>query len=168
MSPPPPIIIYTDPRYRNGQLVNESALMQEWLSRRYPGVPSLGRLRLGPTRATVPGVDLSPELAAMLSVSNWYADAIILAPHEQLIVECKVAPKPGAIGEVLFYQRLLSATPGLDSYLNTYFQPVVLFAEDDSSVSSFATSLGVRVEIYTPQWIVSYLSRVQFRGRAAR
>jgi hypothetical protein len=168
MSSPPSTIIFTDPRYRNGVLVNESALLDEWLSVRYPGVKSMGRLRLGPTSASVQGVTLTAEQSAMLSVLNWYADGIVLAPAEQLIIEAKVVAKPSAIGEVLFYRRLLAQTPELKQVAHLTFQPVVLFAEDDESVSDFARSFGVRVEIYTPPWIADYLSRVQFRGRQSR
>jgi len=142
--------------------------MDEWLSRRYPGVRSLGRLRLGPTSATVNGVSLTPAEQAMLSVLNWYADAIVLSPFEQLIVECKVVAKPSAVGEVLFYRQLLYATPAIQALLPLTVQPVVLFGEDDPVVGSFARSLGVRVEIYTPQWLPDYLARVQFRGRGTR
>jgi hypothetical protein len=168
MSSAPGTLIYTDPRYRNGVLVNESALLDEWLSLRYPHVKSLGRLRLGPTRASVQNVTLTAEQVAMLSVLNWYADAIVLSPSEQLIIEAKVEAKPRAVGEVLFYQRLLQHTPELKALGQIVLQPVVLFAEDDESVADFARSLGVRVEIYTPPWIVTYLTRVQFRGRGAR
>ena len=168
MSLPGPVLIYTDPRYRNGQLVAESQLLSEWLALRYPGVHSLGRLRLGPTAAVVSGVDLTPAQQAMLSVLNWYADAVILAPGEQLVVEAKVAAKPAAVGEVLFYMRLLSQTPELIGRLGVRFQPVVLFGEDDRAVGDFARSMGVRVEIHVPAWLPAYLMRVQFRGRGPR
>jgi hypothetical protein len=168
MSVDSPIMIFTDPRYRGGVLVNESALLDEWLAVRYPNVRSLGRVRLGPTRAAVQGVELTPDLQAMLSVLNWYADGIVLAQNENLIIEAKVQAKPSAIGEVLFYQRLIAHTPQLQQIGNLTFQPVVLFAENDESVTDFARSLGVRVEIFTPPWIVDYLSRVQFRGRGTR
>jgi len=159
------VIIYTDPRYRGGQLVKESLLLDEWLSLRYPGVTSLGRMRLGPTAATVRGVTLPPPYEAMLQVLNWYADAIVIAPAEQLVVEAKVIAKPDAIGQVLFYQRLISRTAELTAYLQVVFQPVVLFAEEDLEVSAFARSLGVRVEIYTPPWIASYVATVQYKPR---
>jgi len=162
---PPTTIIYTDPRYRGGKLVNESALLDEWLSRRYPAVPSLGRIRLGPTSATVRGVTLPPNLASMLQVLNWYPDAIVIAPGEQLVIEAKVTAKPAAIGEVLFYQHLIYRTAALTPYIQTVFQPVVLFAEDDPDVAAFARGLGVRVEIYTPAWIVSYMQTVQYKPR---
>lgn len=164
----PGTLIYTDPRYRAGVLVRESALLDEWLSLRYPGVRSSGRLRLGPTTVTVVGRELTPEQVRMLSVENWYADAIVLAPGEQLVVEAKVQAKPAAIGEVLFYQRLLARTPELQGFGAVRFQPLVLFAESDADVTDFAHGLGVRVEIYSPPWIADYIARIQFRGRTAR
>jgi hypothetical protein len=168
MAATPQTLIYFDPRFRAGQLVAESKLTQEWLASRYPGAQIVGRIRLGPTSRSVPGRDLTPAMQAMLSVENWYPDALILDPGELLIVEAKVNPKPAAIGEVLFYQRLIYRTPELQPYMPRAFQPVVLFAEDDRDVSDFARSLGVRVEIYAPEWIGGYILTRQYRGRASR
>ena len=168
MSSSPGVLIYTDLRKKNGVLLKESLLVEEWLSRRYPNVATLGRIRLGPTRATVVGVELTPEHQAMLSVLNWYPDALILAPGEALIVEAKLEAKPRAIGEVLFYRHLLYATPELQQFMPLNVTPAVLFAQDDPAIRAFAHSLGVQVEIYTPQWFPGYLETVQFRGRGTR
>lgn len=158
-------LIYSDPRMRGGELTAESRLLKEWLDRRYPDATLAGRIRLGPTRRSAPGGNLTPEMEAMLSVENWYPDALILSPNELLIVEAKVNPKPAAIGEVLFYQRLLARTPDLSAYLQYHFQPVVLFGEDDPDVNAFARSLGVRVEVWIPPWLSGYLLRRAYRGK---
>jgi hypothetical protein len=142
-------------------------LLREWAAVRYPGSLLREQVRLGPTSAAVVGVSLDPTLERMLRVENWYADGIIDAPHELVIVEAKVASTPGAISQVLFYQRQALATLELQPSLNKPFVAVVLFAESDDSVNQFARLLGCRVEIYTPSWIADYLTQVQFRRRTA-
>ena len=143
-------------------------LLHEWVSLRYPNALVVPNLRLGPTTRTLVNVEITPALERMLRVANWYADAVVLTESEGLLVEAKVEPNPSAIGQVLFYLRLYWSTPELAAYQHLPFAPVVLFAENDPAVTDFARSLGVRVEIHTPPWIVSYLERVQFRGRGSR
>ena len=141
-------------------------LLREWASVKYPGVTLREQVRLGPTSAALVGVTVSPALEAALRVENWYADGLLVAPAEVLLIEAKVAPSPSAIGQVLFYQRLMMSTPELQGLLHMPFVAVVLFAERDNDVDRFALQLGCRVEIYTPAWIADYLTQVQFRRRS--
>jgi hypothetical protein len=142
-------------------------LLHEWVSAKYPLAQVFYELRLGPTQKLVSGVSLSPALETMLRNSNWYADAIVVTPAEGLVVEAKVDPDSGAIGQALFYRTLIMSTPAMQPYLHMQFNPVVLFAEDDTTMTPWARSLGVRVEIYTPTWIETYLVNRQFRNRSA-
>ena len=141
-------------------------LLRDWASRTYPGIAVQEQFRLGPTTSHLVGVIVNPALEAALRVSNWFADAVLFAPLETLIVEAKVKPTPGAVSQVQFYADLLPRTPAMQSRLSLRISPVVLFAEDDPSVTSFAQRKGVRVAIYTPAWIADYLNLVQFRYRA--
>lgn len=125
------------------------------------------QVRLGPTSATLSGVQVSPALERALRVENWYADGLILTPSEILCVEAKVKANPSAVGQVLFYLRLMMATPEVQPFMAIPFVPVVLFGEDDAAVRNFALGLGCRVEIYTPPWIADYLTQVQFRVRGS-
>jgi hypothetical protein len=106
-------------------------------------------------------------MEAALRVSNWYADGVLELPQEVLIIEAKVKPIPGAVGQVKFYLRQGLRTPELQRIISKPFVPMVLFAEDDADVSNFARQEGCRVEIYTPRWIADYLTQVQFRNRVA-
>lgn len=141
-------------------------LLREWAALKYPGIVLREQLRLGPTSASLAGVQVDPALEAMLRVENWYADGLLVTPAEILLVEAKVKADPSAVGQVLFYQRQAIRTPALADALHKSIVPVVLFAEMDADVSAFARQLGCRVEIYTPQWIADYLTQVQFRRRS--
>lgn len=134
---------------------------------KYPGAQVLYECRLGPTQKHLVGVQVTPTLEAMLRVANWKADCVIVLPNEVLVIEAKVDPDPGAVGQVLFYRSLVYLTPALAALTALPLSPMVLFAEDDSGVTPFARSLGVRVEIYTPPWIATYLEQRQFRNRSS-
>ena len=140
-------------------------LLREWAQVKYPAARLAEQYRLGPTSATVNGVSLPPAFVAALRVNNWYADGIIVLPNEVLIIEAKVKATPAAASQCLFYQRQAFRTPELQPLMSLPFTPVLLFAEDDADVSAFCKALGCRVEIYTPPWIMDYLTQVQFRNR---
>jgi len=164
----PPIVMRPTP-FPNGtrsRIPASSKLLQEWVLLKYPLAQVFYELRLGPTQKHLVGVQVSPVLEAMLRVANWYADSVVVTPTEVLVIEAKVDPDPGAVGQVLFYRSLIYSTPALGGYITMPVMPVVLFAEDDSGVTPFARGLGCRVEIYTPPWIATYLETRQFRNRS--
>lgn len=151
---------------RTGRKPWSTWLLRQWSAARHPGVTLLEQFRLGPTSAFVAGVQISPEFERMLRVNNWYADGVLETADEVLIVESKMKPSPGAVGQVQFYLRLAFATPGLFGAMHKPFHAVVLFAENDPAVSAFATAQNCRVEIFSPNWIEEYLQLVQFRNRS--
>jgi hypothetical protein len=140
-------------------------LLREWAANAYPGKQLFEQYRLGPTTAALVGVTVTPGLEAALRVMNWYADGVIYAPNETLLIEAKMKPNPSAVGQALFYLRLLPSTPQHNRQPYAPIVPVVLFAEDDATVRVFAQSLGVRVITYTPAWVEQYLTSVQLRSR---
>lgn len=140
-------------------------LLREWAQKKYPQAKLIEQMRLGPTSAKLVGVEVHPSLERALRVENWYADGVIVLPHEVQCIEAKVKANPSAVGQALFYMRLMMSTPELQMYMQLPFVPVVLFAEDDAAVNNFARGMGCRVELYTPGWIADYLTQVQFRRR---
>jgi hypothetical protein len=141
-------------------------LLREWAAKLYPGAQLLEQYRLGPTRAFLPGIQLTPGLERALRVSNWFADGLLALPDKTLIIEAKVRPTPGAVGQILFYQRLAMQTPLLQQRIAIPIVPVLLWAERDDDVANFARQFGCRVEVYVPLWIVDYLQLVQLRNRS--
>jgi hypothetical protein len=140
-------------------------LLREWAAKVYPGFQVYEQYRLGPTHASLVGVTVTPGLEEALRTMNWYADGVIYAPNETLLIESKMKPNPSAVGQALFYLRLLPSTPQHNSKPYAPIVPVVLFAESDPTVTVFAQSLGVRVVTYTPRWVEDYLNQVQLRSR---
>lgn len=123
-------------------------------------------MRLGPTTVHLVGVTVNPALEAALRVNNWYADGVIETDDAVLIIESKVKPNPGAVGQVLFYLRLAYSTPALQNAMSKPFQAWCLFGESDDTLSAWAHGLGVSVATYTPKWIADYLQSSQLRNRS--
>ena len=141
-------------------------LLREWAGLRYPGVPLLEQMRLGPTSSELAGRTVSPAMQRMLSVYNWYADGVIVLDDQVLCIEAKVRATPAAVSQVEFYLHQMIRTPAMQQYMNRPFVPVVLWAIDDPQVSAFARSRGARVEVYTPSWIEEYMTSVLYRTRS--
>ena len=150
---------------RTGRRPWSTMLLREWAAAAYPGFQLFEQYRLGPTHASLVGVTVTPGLEEALRVMNWYADGVIYAPNETLLIEAKMKPNPSAVGQSLFYLRLLPSTPQHNAKPYAPIVPVVLFAESDPTVTMFAQSLGVRVVTYTPRWVEDYLNQVQLRAR---
>jgi hypothetical protein len=157
----PPITVPT----KTGRRPWSTELLREWAALKYPGVHLYENLRLGPTTSSLVNVTVTPALEAALRVNNWYADGVLILPAEIKLIEAKVKAVPNAVGQVLFYLRLVRTTPALSTFPHLPVNPMVLFAEKDPDVIAFAQGLGCEVEVYTPAWIADYLQLVQFRTR---
>jgi hypothetical protein len=140
-------------------------LLREWAALRYPGVPLIEQLRLGPTSSSLNGQTVSPAMERMLAVYNWYADGVLVLDDQVLCIEAKLRATPTALSQVEFYLQQMIRTADLQKYMNRPFVPVVLWAVDDQAVSNFARGRGIRVEVYTPPWIEEYLQLVLFKNR---
>src|SRR5260370_38980433 len=109
----PPIVMRPTP-FPNGKrsrIRASSMLLQEWITAKYPLAQVFYELRLGPTQKHLLGVQVSPQLEAMLRVANWYADAVAITPTEALVIQPKADPDPGTVGQVLYYRTLIYSTP---------------------------------------------------------
>lgn len=150
-----------------GRVPWSTMLLREWALRRYPGFALQEQFKLGPTPITLAGVVVSPPFAQMLTVANWKIDGVLVTDSEVLFIEAKMVADPRAVGQIDFYMSLAGSTPSLIANYGKVWQPVVLWAEDIAKVSAWARLKGVRVEVYTPSWIETYMERVQFRNRSS-
>lgn len=158
-----PTAIPPGPR-RNTQastrLLHEWAQMQPWDAQ-----PTY-ELRLGPTVTTTDGAPLTPQLEAMLRNRNWYADLVGSLSGELTVVEAKVVADFASIGQLEGYLTLVPSTPALRPFLNKPIRAVLLVAAADSAVTQQAINKGIRVEVFTPQWVQEYLTQKHFRRRS--
>jgi len=139
------------------RLLHEWSVMQPW------DVPPMYELRLGPTPLSANAPNITANVEAMLRVFNRYADMVGITPTEIQVIEAKVVADPGAVSQLQHYVDLVHTTPLVRQYAPRSVQGVLLFAVNDPIVTQRANSVGIRVEIFTPDWVQDYLNLKYFR-----
>lgn len=142
------------------RLLHEWALTQPW------DAQPVYELRLGPTQQSVNGAPLTPAIEAMLRNANWYADLVGTQQGELWVVEAKVVANFAAIGQLEGYVSLVPSTPSLHQFLNKPVRPVLLVGVSDSVVAQLAQNKGIRLIVFSPDWINEYLTAKHFRRRS--
>jgi hypothetical protein len=139
------------------RLLHEWSVLQPW------DVPPIYELRLGPTPLSANANNITPNVEAMLRVFNRYADMIGISGREIQVIEAKVVADPGAISQLQHYIDLVHTTPLMSQYAPRSVQGVLLFAVNDPIVAQRAAASGIRVVIFTPDWVQDYLNTKYFR-----
>lgn len=116
----------------------ESRFVNKWLWVYHRDKPQWRRTRLG----ALP----DKEMSALYSVTLRWADAIILDGNELVIVEAKLNPVAGAIGQLELYRELIRATPEFDRFSNLPIKLVFLTTRLDLQLLQFCTAKGITYE----------------------
>lgn len=141
-------------------------LLHEWSATQPWDAQPIYELRLGPTVQSVNGAPITPAIEAMLRNANYYADLVGTQQGELWVVEAKVVASFGSLGQLEGYVSLVPSTPSLHQFLNKPVRPVLLAGVSDSGVAQLALNKGIRLMIYSPNWINEYLTAKHFRRRS--
>jgi len=120
----------------------EKIFLNAWLWEFHRSKPQWKRVRLGP----VP----NPEQAKFFSVLLRWADAVFLEGGNIVIVEAKIRPNFGAIGQLLGYKMLIKATPEFENYVAWNVRMLLLTKFPDLAVTQLASKFDVEHEIWNP------------------
>src|SRR5260370_38292676 len=123
-------------------------LLSEWIALYHPQEPTWYELRLGPLRRFVMTANLTAAQERMLRVWNGYADAVVAAGAELLVIEAAMEADAGKISQVELYASLVPRMPALAGFLGLTVVPLVLFATDKPDVRALAEKHGVRYFYY--------------------
>jgi len=129
---------------------DENRLIHEYVDAFYTNQPKWYRQRLGPA--------MNPENARMMSVINRWADAVVFDGQNMVIIEAKMRPDPGAVGQLQLYAELLPQTPDFTMYANKPVRLVLVTTKEDLSTRTFCEGKGVEYAIYNPPWVIDYLN----------
>ena len=145
-------------------IVHEPYLI-EWLSRNFPPGTWMTNVRLGLPKAELRRLAQTPEELRALKLWTAQADAVVILPDKVIIVEALVRPEWWKIEQLLEYERLFKHTPEFAEHWNKPIEKVLLTVDIDDFHRMIAEERGVRVVIYRPAWIESYLARYPPRRR---
>lgn len=123
--------------------MKETDLLNTWLWAKHRTDLQWRRVRLGvlPTKA----------LARMYMVLLRWADAIVIYDNLVNIVEAKLRPSPGAIGQLELYKKLFYQTPEFTAYRNWKVRLVLLTTLLDVAIAELCSEKGIVYEIWTEE-----------------
>lgn len=148
---------------KRGWAPREMRMVSEYIAKYFPGSITMSRVRLGATSPDLLPADLSDAEKRMLTVWKRWADAIVITRTRLILIEGKILPDPGVISQLLLYKELLMHTPELQQYLDRDVELQLVMAIEDPLVSKLARDQGIKVTIFTPDWIGEYVSTLAGR-----
>jgi len=128
----------------------EKRLLNEWLAEFHPTDLQWRRVRLG----AIPTKRKGREFLVGL---RW-CDAIYIKDDIVHIVEAKIKPDLGVIGQLEHYHDLFYRTPEFSQYKDKQVQLVLLTAWPDLEVKALCMKKGIEYVLYQPEWILPYLA----------
>jgi len=124
----------------------ESVLLTKWLAKFHRTSPQWKRVRVG--------VPANPEEAKLYSVLLRWCDAVFLEDGIMWIVEAKLRPDLGAIGQLEGYKELLRVTPEFSAYEKWPIKLILLSPIMDLGIAEICTKKEIIYEVWKPEeWI---------------
>ncbi len=121
----------------------ESILLTSWLAEFHRTSPQWKRVRLG--------VPANPEEAKLYSVLLRWADAIFIEDGFVYIVEAKLRPEFGAIGQLEGYKELFYVTPEFNQYKDWPVKMILLSPFLDLGIAEICTKKGIIYDVWKPK-----------------
>lgn len=121
--------------------MKESDMLNAWLWEKHRMDPQWRRVRLGP----LPTKLLAREYMTLL---RW-ADAVIINNGIIYIVEAKLRPSPGAIGQLELYDQLFPNTLEFSQYANYSRKLLLLCSVPDIVIAELCSKKGIIMEIFS-------------------
>ena len=126
-----------------GSVLREFELVNKWLWKFHPSDLQWRRVRLG----IVP----DKEKARMYMVILRWADAIFIQDGVVNIVEGKLRPTAGAIGQLEHYKLLFGRTPEFSQYWNHDINLILLTCYMDLEIVELCSRKNIKYEFWKPK-----------------
>ena len=120
----------------------ESVLLTRWLAEFHRTSVQWKRVRLG--------IPANPAEAKLYSVLMRWADAIFIEDGAVNIVESKLRPDLGTIGQLEGYKDLFYVTPEFVQYANWPVKLILLASVMDLGIAQICAKKGITYEVYKP------------------
>jgi len=121
----------------------ESVLLTAWLAAKHRTSLQWKRVRLG--------IPANPEEAKLYSVILRWCDAVFIEDGFVNIVEAKLRPDLGTIGQIEGYKELFKVTPEFVSYENWPIRMIILSPVLDLAVTQICSKKGIVYEVWKPK-----------------
>jgi hypothetical protein len=126
----------------------ESNLVYEWSKKFFPNALQWRRVRLG----SLP----TEKNAEMYGILRRWADLLIKYQNTIYIIEAKMRPDPGAIGQLMLYRSLFARTPEFAEFKDLPIKLIFLTTLEDPAVRVQCDEQEIKYEVYAPDWVKTY------------
>lgn len=121
----------------------ESILVTQYLKKFHRTKPQWKRVRLGQVA--------DHKEAKFYKVIMRWADAIVLSDGKVLIIEGKLRPTPGAIGQLEVYKDLFKVTPEFSAYWAWPIEMILLAPVLDLNLVEICSKKGIIYDHFVPE-----------------
>jgi len=121
----------------------ETQLVNVWMWENHRTALQWRRVRVG----TMP----NHELGRMFQVTLRWVDAIFVEDNRVFIVEAKLRPDAGAIGQLLLYKQEFLRTPEFSSYWDLPVHMVFLCKKFDTAIAELTAKNDIIYEVFTDE-----------------
>jgi len=121
----------------------ESVLLTKWLKTFHRTAPQWKRVRVGEVA--------DKEEAKFYKVILRWCDAVFIEDGFVHIVEAKLRPDLGAIGQLEGYKELFKVTPEFSQYINYPIKMILLSATLDLNIAELCQKKDITFEVWKPE-----------------
>ena len=118
-------------------------MLNAWLWDKHRTDLQWRRVRLG----VIPTKQMAREYLVLL---RW-ADAVIVSKGVVYIVEAKLRPEPGAIGQLEYYKQIFPSTLEFSQYENYPVKMILLSSIPDLGIAELCSKKGIIFEIFSKE-----------------
>lgn len=123
----------------------EGRMVTDWLDTFHRDALKWKRQRLGEP--------LNKEEAALYSVLLRWVDAVFVENGTVYLVEAKLRPDAGAIGQLMAYDELFPKTPDFTQYKDAPRVMVLLTTMEDKYIRESCERRGILYVSWKPDWL---------------
>jgi len=125
----------------------------EYLAHAYPEDVWLTNIKVGTAIKPKVGLELSDAERRMFAVYQRFPDAVIVRPHELVVLEACVWRSLEKIGQLLQYLLIVPHTAELKKYLDRPMVGEILTAQGDAIAEKICQDHGIRYTVHAPPWL---------------
>ena len=145
--------------WRRRSPMGEMELLAEYVARTYPQDLVMMRVRLGTVTTEVDLSGLPERSRGIVQVMARWADAVIVRPHELVVLEAGMRSDTGDVSKLQIYGSLVPLTAELRPYLDRPTVLELVVAIEDPVVTAWAEAAGIRVRLYKPAWLAEWSAK---------
>jgi len=149
---------------RKYTIVHEQYLL-EWLMKNYPAGSWKTNVRLGAVSPELVERTVTDSERRALKLWTFQADAVVFLPDKIVIVEALVRPEWWKIEQLIEYERAFRSTPEYAKFADLPIEKVLLTTVDSPYHRAMAEERGIRVVLYQPAWLETYMQQYGIRRR---